>query len=156
MIRYEFRKPEGDTAEQMIGLSEVWVRENCSYGMIKNEQGDLCEPLAVALEDDRIIGYLFGHFYEQQKSSSCIPKTSRCFSVDELYVLPEYRGQGIGKRLFRMMEEQVVRSCDYITLSTSTKNYKSILKLYIEELGMCFHSAFLFKKTADKEEKPCE
>ena len=156
MIRYEFRKPEGGTARQLIDLSEAWVREDCSYGMITNEQSDLCEPLVVALEDERIIGYLFGHFYEQQKASSCIPKTSRCFSVDELYVIPAFRGQGIGKRLFRMMEDKVLDSCDYITLSTSTKNYKSILKLYIEELGMCFHSAFLFKKAAEKEENPCE
>lgn len=156
MIRYEFRKPEGETARQLIALSEAWVKEDCSYGMIKNEQSDLREPLAVALKDDRIIGYLFGHFYEQDKHSSCIKKDSRCFSVDELYVLPEFRGQGIGKRLFRMVEDQVVRSCEYITLSTSTKNYKSILKLYIEELGMCFHSAFLFKKIEDKEGTLCE
>ena len=156
MIRYEFRKPEGETARQLIALSEAWVREDCSYGMIKNEESDLCEPLAVALEDDRIIGYLFGHFYEREKHSSCIKKGSRCFSVDELYVIPEYRGRGIGKSLFRMVEDRVAQTCEYITLSTSSKNYKSILKLYIEELGMCFHSAFLFKKTEDKEEKPCE
>ena len=156
MIHYEFRKPQGDTAKQLIALSEAWVLEDCSYGMIKNEQSDLCEPLAVALEDGRIIGYLFGHFYEQQKPSSCIPKASRCFSVDELYVLPAYRGQGVGKTLYRMVEERVSKDSKYITLTTSTKNYKSILKLYIEELGMCFHSAFLLKKTADKEEHPCE
>ena len=68
-----------------------------------------------------------------------------CYSVDELYVLPRYRGTGIGRALFRMVEEEAGKTCSYLTLATSTKNYKAILKLYIEELGMNFHSAFLIK-----------
>ena len=152
MIRYEFRKPEGDTAKQLIRLSEVWVTEGCSNGMVKNEKEDLSEPLAVALDGDRIVGYIFGHFYEQEKNNSCIAQGSGCFSVDELYVHPEYRRCGIGKELFRMMEEKVIGSCAYMTLTASAKDYKSILKLYVEELGMCFHSAFLYKQ-ADKEEE---
>lgn len=147
MIRYEFRAPAGDTARQLIALSEQWVEEDCSYGMVKNEESDLCEPLAVALDGERIVGYVFGHFYLQEKRTSYIEVGNRCFSVDELYVLPEFRRQGIGKTLFRMMEDKVQNACQYITLATSTKNYKSILKLYIEELGMGFHSAFLIKQT---------
>ena len=76
--------------------------------------------------------------------------------LEDLFVLPEYRGQGIGKALYRMLEDLVNGNCEYITLSTSTKNYQSIFKLYIEELGMCFHSAFLFKETEKKEETLCE
>ena len=152
MIRYEFRQPEGDTASQLISLSEQWAAEGCAYGITKNTAGDLKEPLLTALDNGQIIGYIFGHFYVQERETSWIQQGSRCFSVDELYVLPEYRGQGTGKTLFRMMEEKISGSCDYITLSTSTKNYKSILKLYIEELGMLFHSAFLMKQTDTGEE----
>lgn len=156
MINYEFRKPTGHTAAQLIALSQVWMEENCSYGMVKNEESDLREPLAVALDGGRIVGYIFGHFYEQNANTSWSKAGCPCFSVDELFVLPEYRGQGIGKALYRMLEDLVNGSCEYITLSTSTKNYQSIFKLYIEELGMCFHSAFLFKETEKKEETLCE
>ncbi len=66
--------------------------------------------------------------------------------VDEIYVNPAYRNQGIGKTLFRMLEEYVKSDCQYITGSTSTKDYKKILNFYVDELDMNFHSAFLIKK----------
>lgn len=151
MIRYEFRALEPNTISQLIELSRLWVAENCSYGMVINEKEDLKEPLAVALDGDRIVGYCFGAYCTQERKTSCIPVGSRCFSLDELYILPKYRGQGIGKTLFRMMEQAVSGECDFITLATSTKNYKAILHLYVEELGMDFHSAFLIKKTGDSQ-----
>lgn len=150
MIRYEFRSPIDDTAAQLIGLSRCWVEENCSYGIVANVIADLSEPLAVALDGERIIGYCFGHYYNQEKRTSCIAAGSTCFSIDELYVLPEYRRSGIGKRLFQMLEEEVKSQCSYITLTTSTKNYKGILKLYVDELEMNFHNAFLIKNVEDK------
>lgn len=149
MIRYEFRKPDGNTVPQLIALSQIWVEESCSWGMVVNEENDLEEPLAVALDGDQIVGYCFGKYYSQERKNSCIPGGSRCFSVDELYVLPQYRGQGIGKTLFRMMEQHISEKCEFITLTTSTKNYKAILHLYAEELGMDFYSAVLVKKTGE-------
>lgn len=151
MIRYEFRTLEQDTISQLIALSHLWVAENCSHGMVVNEKADLKEPLAVAFDDDRIVGYCFGEYFRQARQTSCIPLDSRCFSLEELYVLPQYRGQGIGKTLFRMMEQKVSEECEFVTLTTSTKNYKAILHLYIEELGMDFHSAFLIKKTGESQ-----
>ena len=157
MITYEWRKPEGGTAQRLVQLSGLWVEEDCSYGMAVNEPDDLQEPLAVALDGGQIIGYIFGHYYTQEKKTSYIELGSDCFSVDELYVLPAYRGQGIGKTLYRLLENRVKEKCGYVTLATSTKNYKAILKLYVEELGMNFHSAFLIKNLKEKtgEEAVC-
>ncbi len=151
MIRYAFRKLDEDTISQLIALSGIWVNEECSYGMVVNEKADLKEPLAVALDDARIVGYCFGECYRQTRQTSYIPLDSCCFSLKELYVLPQYRGQGIGKTLFRMMEQKVSEECEFVTLTTSTKNYKAILHLYVEELGMDFHSAFLIKKTGESQ-----
>lgn len=150
MIRYEFRKLDRDTISCLIDLSCLWAEENCSYGMVANEKEDLKEPLAVALDGERIIAYCFGDYCTQERQTSYIPIGSRCFSLDELYVLPQYRRQGVGRTLFCMMEQRVSEECEFITLSTSTKNYKAILHLYVEELGMDFHSAFLIKKTGEK------
>ena len=145
MIQYAFRNLDENTIVQLIELSQLWVEENCSYGMVVNEADDLQAPVAVALDGERIVGYCFGHSYVQEKRKSYMEAGIRCFEVDELYVLPAYRGAGIGRELFRMMEQEAKKTCAFLTLATSTKNYKAILKLYIEELGMNFHSAFLIK-----------
>ena len=77
--------------------------------------------------------------------TSIIPKGTACFEVVEIFVEEEYRNQGIGRSLFEYMESNI--DDEYIVLSTATKNHKAILHFYIDEVGMNFHSAFLFKKT---------
>ncbi len=69
------------------------------------------------------------------------------FDPDELYVIRECRSQGVGKMLFEAMEKEVGDQVDAITLATPTKDWHRILKFYIEEMGMAFYNAFLFKKT---------
>lgn len=46
--------------------------------------------------------------------------------VDEIYVLPSFRNKGVGKKLFKLMENYVKESCNYIKLIVPTKNYKSM------------------------------
>ena len=133
-------------AAQLIELSALWVEEDCSWGMVVNTREDLKEPLFVARDGDMIVGYAFGHCYTQEKRTSGIPAGSRCFDVDELYVLPQYRSGGIGGELYRRLREEAAREADYITLVTSTKDYRRIMKFYVEELGMDFHDAFLFQR----------
>ena len=132
--------------EQLISLSKEWVEEDCCFGMAANSRDDLKEPLFVAVEDNIIVGYIFGHYYEQEKKTSYIEIGEKCFDVDELYVKKEYRDQGIGKTLFDMMEAEVKDNCKYITLATSNKDYRKVLRFYTELGGMTFHSAFLIKE----------
>ena len=143
----EIRKAEltEPVVERLIRLSELWMEEGCSFGMVKNTREDIKEPVFAAFDGVEIVGYAFGHFYTPDKMTSCIEIGSRCFSVDELYVLPEYRSQGVGRRLFRALEAEARQNAAYLTLSTSTKDYKEVLKFYIEDNEMFFHDAFLIK-----------
>ena len=69
------------------------------------------------------------------------------FEIEELYVVPGHRSEGIGRALFCFAEQAVkAAGIEFIMLSTATKNYKRILHFYIDELGMDFWSARLFKK----------
>ena len=68
------------------------------------------------------------------------------FEVEELYVIPSRRSMGVGKALFAFAEETVQGEADYITLSTATKNWRSILHFYVDEVGMELWSSRLFRK----------
>ena len=66
--------------------------------------------------------------------------------MEEIYVVPEYRCRGIGTELFEYLENNALDGAEYIMLSTATKNWRAILHFYIDELGMEFWNARLFKR----------
>ena len=144
-MKYEYKSLDDKTIEELIKLSQKWQDEECTWGIIANTKEDIKEPLFVAIDNESIVGYIFGHFYTEESKTSYIEIGSKCFMIDEAYVLPSYRHKGIGKKLFNLIEAHVKNSCDYLTLSTSTKNYKSVLHFYVDELKMNFHHAFLIK-----------
>ena len=145
----EFKKAilTDDIVSQLIDLSGKWVEEDCSFGMVQNSKEDLHEPLYIALDGSKVVGYIFGRYYVTEKKTSYIEIGAPCFEVDELYVLPEYRDQGIGTQLFSLIENEVKKEVEYITLSTSTKDYQKTLKFYVKNNEMTYHSAFLIKST---------
>jgi GNAT superfamily N-acetyltransferase len=132
-------------AARLIELSELWAAEGCTHGLIPNGPEDLKEPLWIALDGETVVGYAFGHYYTASKRTSYIEPGSRCFDLDELYVLPERRSEGIGRALYEAMREGVRREADYVTLATATKDWRRILHFYTEEVGMDFHNAFLIQ-----------
>ena len=68
------------------------------------------------------------------------------FEIEELYVVTAHRSKGIGRRLFALAEETARQDgLPYLMLSTATKNARAILHFYLDELGMEFWSARLFK-----------
>jgi GNAT superfamily N-acetyltransferase len=147
MIRFEKETLTKENIAELIRLSHCWAEEECSHGIVPNTEEDLKEPLYTARDEGKLIGYIFGHFYTAEKRTSYIEPGSRCFEVDEFYVLPEYRSRGIGRQLFSAIEAEVMQNAEYLTLATSTKDYRKILRFYTETAGMDFHSAFLIKKT---------
>ena len=133
--------------KQLISLSEAWETENCCHEYIKNTPDDIKgNRVFVAFEDSVMIGYLFGHEEVTEKTTSIYRPGTNYFEVEELYVKPEFRKKGIGKGLFQYVEREVADEVDMIMLGTATKNFRAILHFYIDELGMEFWSARLFKK----------
>ena len=135
-----------DAGRQLIALSQLWADEGCSWGLRPNEREDIQEPVFAALDGEKIVGYAFGHAYMKEKKTDSIPVGSRCFDVDELYVMPAYRSQGVGGRLFEAIQAYAGTQAEYLTLVTSTKDYKRVLRFYAERNGMEFHDAFLTKR----------
>lgn len=59
----------------------------------------------VVSEGDNIVGFITGHFCEL---ISTVSKPVQMGSVDELYICPDYRGQGLANQLCNKIEQRFV------------------------------------------------
>ena len=131
----------------LIRFSEDWEAESSCWGYRANTREDI-EGNRIFLAEDggEVVGYLFGHRELSEKAASIMPDGTPVFEVEELYVVPARRGRGIGKVLFAFVEAAVADEAEYLMLSTATKNHRAILHFYVDEVGMQFWSARLFKR----------
>lgn len=146
VIRETEQTPE--VLDRLISLSADWERENCCHGYVKNTPADIAGNRVFLAEgdNDTILGYLFGHMETAERQTSIYDLGTKWFEVEELYVRPENRDQGVGQALFRHMERAVADEAEMVLLGTASKNCRAILHFYIDELGMEFWSARLFKR----------
>lgn len=141
-------EPAEKLLDELIALSADWEAENSCYGYRKNGPEDILgSRVFLARQGETIVGYLFGHGSEAEKTSSIIEAGTKYFEIEELYVRPAFRSQGVGKALFQFTEKKLRREGEakMMMLSTATKNWKAILHFYLDELDMNFWSARLFK-----------
>ena len=133
--------------EQLLSLSEEWEQENSCHGYRKNSPEFIKgNRIFLAMENGEVLGYLFGHPAVTDRTTSIYREGTAYFEIEELYVKPAYRSRGIGRRLFQCAEKAVAGEAELLMLTTANKNYRAILHFYIEELGMEFWSACLYKR----------
>ena len=133
---------------ELIRLSADWEAEDSCRGYRSNTHEDLAgRRVFLAEEDGAILGYLFGLRETAEKKSTVMDAGTPYFEIEELYVVTAHRSKGIGRRLFALAEETARQDgLPYLMLSTATKNARAILHFYLDEVGMDFWSARLFKK----------
>ena len=132
---------------KVVQLSEIFAKENCCNGIVADDEKYFADKIvAVCKIENQVVGYICCEILIQQKDNSYSKKGDSYFEIDEIYVLKNFRNKGIGKKLFAFMQDYAVLSnCKTIRLNAVSKSYKQLLKLYINELGMTFHSAYLYK-----------
>ena len=133
--------------KRILELSYMWEKEDSCYGYRANTEDDLKDRYILAVYDDELIAYVFGKEEIQDKQTSVIDKNMHYFEIEELYVHPSYRSRGIGKQLMESLEKELKKKgLEMMMLSTATKNWKAIMHFYIDEIGMNFWSAKLYKR----------
>lgn len=133
--------------KRLLELSLMWEKEDSCYGYRANAEDDFQDRYILAAYDDELIAYIFGKEVVQDKQISVIDKNMHYFEIEELYVHPSYRSRGIGKQLMESLEKELKKKgLEMMMLSTATKNWKAIMHFYIDEIGMNFWSARLYKR----------
>ena len=140
--------------KQLIALSKDWAKENSCYGYVANDASDFeNERIFAALHGARIVGYLCGHAKKAQNIQSIIKDGTLFFSVEELYVSPQYRSKGIGKALFLFAEKRLTEEgVRYLLLTTATKDHDAIRRFYVNKAGMTPWSMTLYKELPQAKE----
>ena len=132
--------------KRLLELSLMWEKEDSCYGYRANTKDDFQDCYILAAYDDELIAYIFGKEEVQDKQTSVLNKNMHYFEIEELYVHPSYRSRGIGKQLMESLEKELKKKgLEMMMLSTATKNWKAIMHFYIDEIGMNFWSARLYK-----------
>ena len=147
MTTYQEAELNEALLKELTALSQNWEAEDSCWGYRANSREDLeGRRIFLAQEDGQTVGYLFGKPDRLHQKRASMPANAKLFEVEELYVIPSCRSQGIGKALFQYAEEKLKPDAEYIVLSTATKNWKAILHFYLEQLDLQFWSATLFRK----------
>ncbi|MGI6509791.1 MAG: GNAT family N-acetyltransferase [Erysipelotrichaceae bacterium] len=136
-----------ELVDKLIPLSVIWKKERITHGLVENTVLDFLEKdIYVAYDNKLIIGYALAKMYKEDEAAPTIEKNSIVYDIEEFYILPTFRNQLIGSKLFKYIEESIKDKVDVIQLISATKDYKKALHFYIEMLGMDFFAAKLFKK----------
>lgn len=131
----------------LINMSIDWQNEQSCEGYASNTKETFVDKeIYIILSDNKVIAYLYGYYATSNKINSIQNINDRIFEIDEIYVKPEYRDKGVGSKLYEYVENDVKNKTDLVLLSTATKDYKKILHFYIDELGLTFWNARLYKR----------
>lgn len=144
----EVRLCRQEEIEQVVRLSAEFEAEACCNG-VKSDNYDyfVSRKVVVAVDEGKVIGYAYGSEEVEEKERSYAKTGDKYFELEEIYVDKNYRCQGVGKMLYWYLEAMAsLKGCKTIRLNAVSKDYKKLLNLYIDELGMDFISAYLIKK----------
>lgn len=107
-----YRAFEHDDCLELASLSDdEWVSTHSSvaFSLLKNNSVEQCY---VAADEGQIVGYIYGFVLP---NGTLIPEF--------LYVLPNYRKQGIGKELLKKLENESNCSNSMIFYNSSLHDY---------------------------------
>lgn len=135
--------------EELVSLSKAWAEEYTCPAYNANEPSEFVgHEVYLVTDDGKVVAYALGHVYVIEEKHSYNAAGEKAFELDEIVVEKSYRNRGIGKALFRFVEQDVSDRVEVIRLVATSFQYERLLHFYIEEVGMTFNHAVLVKRTS--------
>jgi ribosomal protein S18 acetylase RimI-like enzyme len=123
-----------DDVPAICRLQQRLFEEDGIHGFVPETGEQIAKAISsyflVAVSDDEIIGFISGKICVSD-GSVIIPEGESYLEIENLYIVPEFRKQGIGGKL---VDELLVRAkqngASYALLYSATKDVHGILKFY--------------------------
>lgn len=138
----EIRRCQPEELPQVLSLSDALVAEGCCNGMVNDTLAYLAkEHILVAAQGGQIIGYGYGRVDQAQRNMGHVRKGEAVFDIEEIYVRPDHRKEGVGRRLCEaLLAQGRAAGCHAAQLSAVNQDYVPLLRFY-EQMGMEFWCA---------------
>jgi len=140
------------TADDLPALGDLedhWGREEITWGFTRATPEELAAAVQagcfVAEAGGKVVGYASSSLHTSD-GLAVVPKGTRYLVLDNLYVLPEHRDVGVGRRLMDAVEERARKEgAKAILVYTATKDTRRITRFY-ESCGFTTWFVQLFKE----------
>ena len=115
-------------------LQQKWLEEDNTYGIVPANSDEIKsrpdEYFLVAETAKGIVGFIAGSV-QVSADTAVIPANCLYLEIDDLYVIPPFRGQGVGSQLVdQLLTNAKGRGLDYATLYSAAKDIHAILRFY--------------------------
>jgi GNAT superfamily N-acetyltransferase len=131
---------EGDIAV-VAQLYRDWEAEATTVGLQADSEDELTAKLhgwfLVACDREKVVGFATGEARELKAGEWVVcPAGSRYLSVEDLYVVPALRGQGIGSALLKqLMVTAKAEQVGHVAIYSSSQPWSRVVRFY-ESLGL--------------------
>jgi ribosomal protein S18 acetylase RimI-like enzyme len=120
--------------DDILSLHRQWFNDDITYGLTPADrsylESKLGEYFLVAELDSKIIGFIYGTIHKA-KNMAVIKDGEFYIEIDDIYTLPEYRGNGIGSLLLsKILEISKQNEIERSLIYSSTKDMDSIINFY--------------------------
>jgi GNAT superfamily N-acetyltransferase len=130
-------------------LYDHWVAEANTYGLCAPNAAELTrwlsDILLVVEVTLCVVGFAHGVLKTNDRPFAVFPPEAACVDVEDLYVMPEHRRQGIGsQRLQALLDVSYGRAIQRSHVFSGAKDQSGILRFY-ERNGYTAWGIQLFK-----------
>ena len=128
------RQAEESDVDFILRLQRQWSEEGIVYGLVTESEERIRAAigpyLLVAVTDDEAVGFISGSVHVS-KGTAVIREGERYLEIDNLYISPEFRRQGIGGDLItQIIARAKARGVAYASLYSAAKDVHGILGFY--------------------------
>lgn len=132
----------------ILKLCKDFERESCCNGIVAATKEELQNKDVFMIKaDEKLVGYCYGYVEIKNRDTSFYKTGQNVFYLEEIFIAPDFRSKNLGSKLFKFVEKHAENiGCDFLETTAVSKDYKKLLKFYIDDLNMQFWHASLIKK----------